>query len=401
MSKRFLALGVIATASLSGCVSMPLDYGVAAAGCPAMTASAPITAERPIYIVATGMPDCRGASPVLTVGRGTPLPFGAPRPYGGPIRYGVETAPMPITAGAAPQEPVAAGAKKAKKQAMLPVLGLVEEQAWRRRLAADVAKSSGKRVLLFVHGFNSAPDEALKRADEVSAAAGFDGPVVAFLWPSQRSVAKYTWDEENERWTQPYLDTLLIELATVSDDVVLVAHSMGNRMAIDALSDLQRAHPELATHIRTVVLASPDVDREIFDRDLARVVVAPGRHVTLYASRLDRALQASWAIHGAPRAGDVNCTYRLRGGKADVTHCYPAARPGLEVVDTSEVSKGLGHTDFVQAPEGAADLCHALAGQPNPKGRVKVDGAFVLARGVVDRTGCPEGAKRLVPHPSM
>lgn len=380
MSKRILAALAFAAASLSGCVTAPPDYGVMAARCPGLTSAGPITTTNPIYIVATGLPDCRGASPVLTVGRGTPMPFGAPTPYGGPIRYGVATAP-------------AAAAKGKAKKAW--ALGLAEEQAWRRRLATDVAASRGKRVLLFVHGFNSAPDEALKRADEVSAAAGFDGPVIAFLWPSQRAVTKYTWDEENERWTQPYLDRLLTELATASDDVVLVAHSMGNRMAIDALRDLQRVSPELAAHIRTVVLASPDVDREIFDRDLARVVIAPGRHVTLYASRLDRALQASWLIHGSPRAGDVNCTYRLRGGKADARHCYPAARPGLDVVDTSAVSKGLGHTDFVEAPEGAADLCHVVAGLANPKGRAKGDGAFVLVRGVVERGDCAAGVKRL------
>ena len=381
MSKRILASLAIAAAALSGCVSVPPDYGVMAAGCPAMTGAGPITTENPIYIVATGLPDCRGASPVLTVGRGTPMPFGAPTPYGGPIRYGVATAPV-------------AGAKGKAKKAW--ALGLAEEQAWRQRLAADVAAARGKRVLLYVHGFNSAPDEALKRADEVSAAAGFDGPVVAFLWPSQRAVTKYTWDEENERWTQPYLDRLLTELAGVSGDVVLVAHSMGNRLAISALRDLQRAHPALAGHIRTVVLASPDVDRELFDRDLAGDVVAPGRHVTLYVSRFDRALQTSWVVHGAARAGDANCVYDLwRGKKTGAKRCYPAPRAGLDVVDTSAVSRGVGHTDFVQAPEGAADLCHVLAGLANPKGRAKGDGAFVLVRGVVERGDCAAGVGRI------
>jgi hypothetical protein len=63
MSKRFLALAVIAAAaSLSGCVTAPPDYSVMAAGCPAMTLPGPITAPRPVYLVATGLPDCRGAA---------------------------------------------------------------------------------------------------------------------------------------------------------------------------------------------------------------------------------------------------------------------------------------------------------------------------------------------------
>ena len=148
--------------------------------------------------------------------------------------------------------------------------------------------------------------------------------------------------------------------------------------------------------MRTVVLASPDIDREMFDRDLAGEAVAPGRRVTLYASRLDRALQSSWLVHGAARAGDANCSYDLRRGrKTGEKRCYPAARPGLDVVDTSEVSRGVGHADFVEAPEGAADLCHVVAGLANPKGRAKGEGAFVLVRGVVERGDCAAGVGRV------
>jgi len=378
MSKPLLALAAITAAlSLSACVTAPPDYGVMAAGCPAMTRQVAITAERPLYVVATSLPDCRGTSPVLTVGRGTPMPFGAPTPYDGPVRYGVAGPPrLP-------------GGK-------LAAFDLTGAPAWRLKLRADIAASKSKRVLLFVHGFNNSPDEALSRADAIGVATGFDGPVIAFLWPSQRAVAKYMWDEENNRWTQPYLDSLLLALTSESDDVVLVAHSMGNRIAIDALRDLQRSHPGLSTHVSTIVLASADVDREIFDRDLAPAIVSPGRQIIVYASRVDRVLQTSWAVHGRARAGDVNCVYDLwRGRKTAATHCYPKARTGLVVVDTSAVSRALGHADFVETPEGAADLCHVVAGQPNPSGRGKGDGAFVLIKGVVDREGCPEGGARL------
>jgi len=199
-----------------------------AAGCPAMTRQVTITARRPLYVVATSLPDCRGAGPVLTVGRGTPMPFGSPTLYDGPVRYGVAGPPL------------LPGGK-------LPAFHLTGEPAWRQKLRADLAASTSKRVLLFVHGFNNSPAEALSRADAIGIATGFEGPVIAFVWPSQRAVAKYTWDEENNHWTQPYLDSLLLALTSESDDVVLVAHSMGNRIAIEALRDLQRSHPGLST----------------------------------------------------------------------------------------------------------------------------------------------------------
>src|SRR3546814_10972036 len=66
------------------------------------------------------------------------------------------------------------------------------------------------------------------------------------------------------------------------------------------------------SNISNIILASPDIDRETFERDIEEEVlsarrVAVGRRITAYVSRADRALAASRAIHGYPRPGSPYC----------------------------------------------------------------------------------------------
>jgi hypothetical protein len=377
MAKRTLkrAATLLATLPLAGCLTVPPSYGPVAGACTAQTAD-PASAANPVYFVTTGRPDCLDGKPLaLSIGRGSFGPYGAARPVA--LRYGVATAGT----------------------AALPVLSLADVGAWHARLSTDLrgdVRGKGGRILLYVHGYNNTPAEALSAADQIALAAHFDGPVIAFLWPSQHSLTKYTWDEENARWTQLYFDALLADLAGRASDVVLVAHSMGNRIAIDGLRRLQTEAPRLAAKVRTVVLAAPDVDRELFDRDLAPAIVGPGRRVALFASGHDLPLRTSWAVHGNPRAGDVGCTFRLRRtGPVDTTRCYPEqqGRPGeMIVIDGTDIAHGaLGHGTHIETPEGRAALRRFVspaAGAPGMSERV-----LVLRPDAVP--DCASGASRL------
>ncbi|MET0246052.1 MAG: alpha/beta hydrolase [Sphingomonas sp.] len=342
MIRRFRALAAVLTATLlGGCLTVPPAYGPEAADCSAQTAD-PATAQGPVYFVSTGLPDCLAGQPLaLSVGRGTFRPYGTPPPQ--PVRYGLATPGTPE----------------------LPALSLAPAAAWHDRLRRDLA-GPPRRILLYVHGYNTNPVQALSEVDQIAMAARFDGPAIAFLWPSQRRLAKYTWDEENARWTQAYFDAVLADLAKLAPELVLVSHSMGNRIAIDGLGRLQATAPDLAARVRIVVLASPDVDRELFDRDLAPDIVRDGRRIALFASGHDVPLRSSWAVHGNPRAGDVGCAFRLRRNKpVDTERCYPAPRgaPGaLTVIDGTDLpGKPLGHSNHIDTPEGRTALRQLLA----------------------------------------
>lgn len=358
--------------ALSGCASAPeIPYTRLVSGC---TDPAPVAEGNDgVFVITSSMPDCRdGRNTVLTERRADV------------VRYAVAR--------------MAAGGKPGHAKAQID---LTNAQGWWKALAARVAASDGK-VMVYFHGYRNSADDAVRRAAEIRTATRFAGPVVVFVWPSYNRLARYTWDEANNEWTRYYAEYALAYLASISTHVVSVSHSMGNRIALDAIITLDRTHPDLAGRVQTVVMASPDVDRGVFERDLPRLLEAHARKVTVYVSEHDRALQVSWAVHGLAQAGDGSC--RRAGARRhaeDEAHCYPifASHPGLAIVDTTMVSVNNGHADFIESKPGAADLCWAVHGLPPPTGRVPTSYDYVWVLDPAARA--PAGAKsdRLPPRP--
>jgi pimeloyl-ACP methyl ester carboxylesterase len=273
---------------------------------------------------------------------------------------------------------------------------LAAEKDWKDALTARLAVSGG-RILIFVHGFNNTPAQAVERTALIARKAQFTGPVLAFTWPSRGDTVHYTWDEQNVAWTEKRLLSLVGDVIRLRPDVqiVLVSHSMGNRAALHTLARLSDSE---SSHIEQVVLASPDVDRDVFAEELEPLNERV-RRITVYTSFRDQALKSSWNVHGSARAGDPSCNYdfwRRRHGPGPHPEkertCYPSLAPTVRVVDTSGVSTGLGHADFVESDLAAADLCRLLATPPLPNpDRARVpehDNVFYLKRsGSHDRCG--------------
>ena len=244
---------------------------------------------------------------------------------------------------------------------------MVGADAWHAELDRRVV-GAGKPPVIYIHGYFNSQDAANRRALGVRAllcprdtpddpeaikACTPARPVVALAWPSHNKLAKYTWDEANAEWAIDRAVPLILDIARRHPGTILVAHSMGSRILV-AAAHAARNEPQLFKHL---VLAAPDVDRA----QVAGLLTRPrgfGFPTTIYASRKDQALSASWRTHGYPRAGDLS-------------HWVSGRQPGYpyrtindaEIVDTSEVSAGpVAHAAFVQSAEGAADLCHVLAG---------------------------------------
>jgi hypothetical protein len=124
-------------------------------------------------------------------------------------------------------------------------------------------------------------------------------------------------------------------------------------------------------HVQRLIMASPDVDRAKAINEVPLL----GIPVTIYGSTRDQALTISWRDHGLPRAGDLSNA--IVGHTPDFTL---ASWAGVDVVDTSGVDRSIvGHSDYISTPEGAADLCRVVNGEPTR----------------VDRTRDPRGGKRL------
>lgn len=227
-----------------------------------------------------------------------------------------------------------------------------------REAGAKIASDQSKSALVFVHGYNVTFRDAALRTAQMSYDLKFKGVPVFFSWPSQGKYLGYVRDESNIEYAKTDLKKFLKDFVanTPAERVYLVAHSMGNRAVTSVLADLFRDAPHLRAKFRDIILAAPDIDADIFKRDIAPAIVGPEQNITLYASSNDWALKASKTFHGYQRAGDT-------GENLTVV-------PGLVTIDSSSAETGfLGHSYFAESKSIIDDILGIFSGRPKPEER--------------------------------
>jgi esterase/lipase superfamily enzyme len=161
---------------------------------------------------------------------------------------------------------------------------------------ARVARKPGRKVLVFIHGFNTRFEEAVYRLAQLVHDAHVDVEPVLFTWPSGGSVIDYVYDRDSAMYSRDALEVLLQALANNPNvgSISILAHSMGNYLAIEALRQMSIRDRGLPSKIRDVMLASPDIDVDVFRRQIASIDAKPRTtQFTLFISRDDRALGLS------------------------------------------------------------------------------------------------------------
>jgi esterase/lipase superfamily enzyme len=194
-----------------------------------------------------------------------------------------------------------------------------------RVTAASPDGNTGRRILLYVHGFNNAFEDALYQAAQLAYDLQFTGAVIAFSWPSyDGNFNTYLPAKLNSEAAGPHLRSVLLALGKSEHvkDLTVVAHSMGGAMT---WRELARIANDLAAvkKLANVILAAPDIAEEQF-RLATQEIVKAGIPSTIYASRLDKALEYSRDAN--------NALFNTRGqGRAGLL----IAIDGLDVVDAS------------------------------------------------------------------
>jgi esterase/lipase superfamily enzyme len=114
----------------------------------------------------------------------------------------------------------------------------VDSNRFVQRIAADLATTHSRDLLVFVHGFNTSFEDAAVRAAQVAADINFDGTVVLFSWPSAASVTSYIRDEQSARNAGFHLLRVLRGHAAAAspDRIHLLGHSMGSEVIAKALT---------------------------------------------------------------------------------------------------------------------------------------------------------------------
>jgi esterase/lipase superfamily enzyme len=210
-------------------------------------------------------------------------------------------------------------------------------------------QSADREAFVFVHGFNVSFEDAARRTAQVSYDLAFAGAPILFSWPSHASAMSYEDDKRRADASVGALKLFLRELAATSGirTVHLLAHSMGNRILVQALEQLSDENAPM--RFKNAILLAPDLDAEALRRIAEKIHDAASR-VTLYTSSRDLALKLSqWKANSA-RAGN---------------HVVMSA--DLETIDASAANTELSswsHSYFGDSAMVLGDLFHLLRGDP-------------------------------------
>lgn len=172
-------------------------------------------------------------------------------------------------------------------------------------LRAAIARGGKKSALVLVPGYNVSFAEAARRTAQIKYDLAFDGAAIFFSWPSRGKAEAYAADEADVEWAQPDLKQFLKDLAgkTTVRNIYLIGHGLGNRALAKAFVYLASERPELARLVREIILVAPDIDADLFYRDIAPGLAGSSVHTTLYASSRDPELRAATKSRNYPRAG--------------------------------------------------------------------------------------------------
>ena len=225
-------------------------------------------------------------------------------------------------------------------------------------------------ILLYIHGYNTTFEQAAVTMARIVSDLDFRGKAIFFSWPSNGRMLKYVADQNNSDWSSKNLKTFLEELACRASpkSLCIIAHSMGNRETVNALAGLMNEKRLPGDRIRTIIMAAPDIDAMIFERDFAPVVLGTGAMVTLYVSRNDKAMHLSYDVNGYTRLGGIED--------------YPVIHQGIDTIDVTNVDSGyLGHDYFVSSRQVLSDIYYIINGGVRAKDRFSLSPASFTRNG--------------------
>lgn len=199
----------------------------------------------------------------------------------------------------------------------------------------------GRDMLLYVHGYRETFESSAVSAAQLSSGIGFRGITAVFTWPSAAATLDYGYDRESAMWSRDaLLDALLAAARSTSGGKInIVAHSMGTLLTLETLRMFRAEGGEmLMSRIGAIVLASPDIDIDLFTQLVERLG-PDARKITVISSTKDRALALSSQL-----AGGV-----VRAGAANRDRLEEL---GVRVADASSFAGGLvNHDLFLSSPD--------------------------------------------------
>jgi len=217
-----------------------------------------------------------------------------------------------------------------------------------------------RRILLFIHGFNTMFAEGLYREAQLVEDSKAPAVPVLFTWASRGKATAYLYDTNSATAARDELEhTLRLLLASNAEEVNVLAHSMGNWVTVEAFRQIKiSGNLDHVNKLGYIFLAAPDIDIDVFESQLRRFGKIK-RPFYVVLARDDKALWLSGSLAGGvSRVGDDPRTAEL-------------AKLGATVIDLTDVeaTDSAHHDKFDQlaavAPELRGVLAKGIASNPH------------------------------------
>lgn len=219
-----------------------------------------------------------------------------------------------------------------------------QETSFVSEINRELAKRSpeNQKVLIFVHGFNNTASEAVLRLSQFVEDTDYQGVPILYTWASAAKSSAYVYDINSALIARSQLGNMANILSrSRADSVDIFAHSMGTFLTMEGLV---RSHAigklDKRVKIKSIVLASPDIDIDLFQTQINELPPSVVDKMYLLISKDDSALRISRRI-----AGGV-----ARVGAAEAESLE---RFGVTVIDLGKVddSSSGSHSKFAGSPE--------------------------------------------------
>jgi esterase/lipase superfamily enzyme len=238
-----------------------------------------------------------------------------------------------------------------------------------------------RRVFVYIHGFNTRFDRAVFRFAQIAHDSDAQAAPVLYSWPSRGQLLDYRRDLDNATYSRSDLANLLEVAANAPavGEIVILAHSMGSLVAMEALRQVALKQGGVPSKITNVILASPDLDVGIFRRQVEEMGTNRP-NITLFVSQADRALRVSAALsRGVTRLGAVD-----PGNAAYLDQLEGLS--GVTILDLTQLRTGdrINHSAYAQSPEIVRLIgARLIEGQVITDSDVSPVGALGTAAGTV------------------
>ncbi|WP_309387150.1 alpha/beta hydrolase [Cerasicoccus frondis] len=223
----------------------------------------------------------------------------------------------------------------------------------------QLAQSSEKEILVFVHGYKTPFDDPVLVATEFWHFMGYDGVTIAYSWPSTPSWIAYLRDIESSGNSAREFRLFLQFLADHTDveKINVLAYSAGTRMAAETLHNI--AIDCSAPHLGHVILVSGDVSAAKVGALLADDALDKVDTFTIYNSTGDMALGFSDWLFDRNRIGSSHDALAQLPEALDFVRSTPKLQL-INVSDAEDATKGNGHGYFRNSPWTSSDILASL-----------------------------------------